>query len=376
MIILPSEIPVRTRQSIQQGPPKTIWQMDHPIWQLGFRPFYLLAALFATIAVPLWVVHYLGWMTIAPRIDLNWHMHEMVFGVVVAVIIGFLFTAAKNWTDRWTPRKTQLAALAALWLAGRLAMLFAPPVLAALIDALFIPCAAWPLFRVMQQSGNRRNYFLIGLLGLLTISNLLFHASVFGWIHVASMLPIQAAICVIVVIESVIGTRVIPMFTRNGAPGVNPIVHPVRDWITLALLVAASLAYLFALPAVISATLAVLAASALLFRLFSWQAHRTLHVPLLWILHLSFSWIPIGFYLLALAELNVVTVSAAFHALTVGSMAGLILGMMTRTSLGHTGRKLIARKIDVAIYGSIQLGALTRVLASLIGMSSTAPYKP
>jgi len=163
----------------------------------------------------------------------------------------------------------------------------------------------------------------------------------------------------------VIGTRVIPMFTRNGAPGLTPVVHQLRDQITLALLVSASLAWIVNLPAAISASLAVVAASALLLRLFAWQGHRTLHVPLLWILYLSYAWIPVGFYLLALGELRLIDYSAAFHALTVGSMAGLILGMMTRTSLGHTGRKLMVGKIEITLYVLIQLGAVFRVLAAL-----------
>lgn len=364
-------IPITTiKPTAPDGKPR-LWQAGHPVWQMGFRPFYLLAAVFAALAIPLWLARYLGWATgwatEWPQLDLNWHMHEMVFGMVLAVIIGFLFTAAKNWTELWTPRGTHLAALAGLWLAGRLAMLFASPLLAALIDALFIPLAAWPLYRVLRQSGNTRNLFLIVLLGLLTVANLAFHAARLGWLHIATVAPVQIAILIVVVIESVIGTRVIPMFTRNGAPGVQPIVNPRRDQITLGLLVAASLAWIAGLPALLSATLALLAGAALLYRLFAWRAHRTWRFPLLWILHLSTAWIPVGLVLLALAELDIVSVSAAFHALTVGSMAGLILGMMTRTTLGHTGRMLIAGKIEIAIYVLIQLGAVSRVLAALNG---------
>jgi uncharacterized protein involved in response to NO len=358
-------ISIKTTPLAAQTDSSIIVKNRYPLWQLGFRPFYLLAALFAAFAVPVWVARYLGWITVLPQIDLNWHMHEMVFGMVIAVIIGFLFTAAKNWTELWTPRNEYLIVLVGLWMAGRVAMLFAPPMWAAMIDALFIPCAAWPLFRVLQKSGNKRNLFLIGLLGLLTLANLLYHAAILGRFSLAPMQLVQTAILIIVVIESVIGTRVIPMFTRNGAPGVQPIVHLRRDQITLALLVAASLAWVIDLPVNISASLAVLAASAIVFRLIAWKAHCTLSYPLLWILHLSTAWIPIGFYLLALAECNLVTISAAFHALTVGSMAGLILGMMTRTSLGHTGRKLIARRVDIAMFVLIQLGAVTRALAAL-----------
>lgn len=359
------QILIKISEPDQPAAPSKLWQSTHPVWQLGFRPFYLLAAFFSALAVPLWVAHYLGWITVGAQINLNWHMHEMIFGMVIAVVIGFLFTAAKNWTELWTPRNGYLAALAGLWLAGRCAMLFTPALWAAVIDVLFIPCAAWPLYRVLQKSGNKRNLFFVGLLGMLTLANMTFHAAILDWINLSTMLPAQVAILIVVIIESIIGTRVIPMFTRNGAPGLTPVVHQLRDQITLALLVSASLAWLVNLPPVISASLAIVAASALLFRLMAWQGHRTLHVPLLWILHLSYAWIPVGFYLLALGELHIIAYSAAFHALTVGSMAGLILGMMTRTSLGHTGRKLIVGKIEFVLYVLIQLGAVFRVLAAL-----------
>lgn len=342
----------------------------HPLWRLGFRPFYLLAAGFAALSVPLWIAQYFGWISGWPRVGLSWHMHEMVFGMAVAVVVGFLLTAVRAWTGLWTPRKAHLAALAALWLAGRVAMLTAPPALAAVIDLLFLPFAAWSLYRVLQQAGNKRNLFLVGLLGLLTVANVLFHGAVLGWIKLSPALPIQAAILIIVVIESVIGGRVIPMFTSNGAPGTKPIVHPKRDRITLALMAGASLAWIFGFPAPAVAALATAAACATLLRLIGWKPHRTFRVPLLWILHLSYGWIPIGFFLLALAALKLVSASAAFHALTVGSMAGLIIGMMTRTALGHTGRPLKAGHAELAMYVLIQVGAVARLAAALdtVGM--------
>jgi uncharacterized protein involved in response to NO len=348
--------------------------LDHPVLRLGFRPFYLLAAAFAALAVPLWMASYFGALPGWGQLGVGWHMHEMVFGMAIAVIIGFLYTAGRTWTGLWTPTKGHLAALAALWLAGRLAMLFAPAALAAVVDLLFLPCAAWPLYQVLARSGNRRNLFLVVLLGLLALANAAFHGIVLGQFSLAPTLPIHAAILIIVVMESVIGARVIPMFTRNGAPGSKPVVHPLRDKITLALLVLASLAWVAGLAAPVVALLAAGAAGGTLLRLAGWQPQRTLGVPMLWILHLSYAWIPIGFFLLALAALKLVSASAAFHALTVGSMAGLILGMMSRTALGHTGRPLLATHLDVAMYGLIQAGAIVRVAAAfdVFGMRNAA----
>jgi uncharacterized protein involved in response to NO len=348
------------------------WQAEHPLWRLGFRPLYLGAALFAALAMPLWIAQYLGWMQGWLHVGLAWHMHEMVFGMVAAVVVGFLFTAGRAWTGLWTPRRGQLAALAGLWLAGRVAMLAAPAPLAALVDLPFLPLAAFAMYRVLSQSGNKRNLFLVVLLGALTAANAVFHAAQLDWITLAPAAPIQAAILIIVLIESVIGARVMPMFTRNGAPGSDPVVHERRDRIALGLTVAAVLGWVLHLPAPAFAGLAFAAACAIALRLAGWKPHRTIHVPLLWILHLSYAWIPVGFLLLALAALGVVSASAAFHALTVGSMAGLIIGMMTRTSLGHTGRPLAAGWAEVSMYVLIQLSALARLCAA-IGPDSVRP---
>jgi uncharacterized protein involved in response to NO len=340
------------------------WLPGHPLWRLGFRPFYLLAALLAAVAVPAWVAQYYGWID-WPRLGLGWHMHEMVFGMAVAVIVGFLLTAVRAWTGLWTPREGHLAALAGLWVAGRVAMLTAPPWLAALVDLAFLPAAAWPLLRVLRRAGNKRNQFLPVLLMLLAIANALYHAATLGWVALSPVAPVEGAILIIVLIESVIGARVIPMFTRNGAPGTTPLVHERRDNVTLGLTAATVIGWMLPLPPEAFAGIAFAAGCAALLRLAGWQPQRTLHVPLLWILHLSYAWIPIGFFMLALAALHVVTPSAAFHALAVGSMAGLIIGMMTRTALGHTGRPLKAGAAETAMYCLIQAGALARVCAAV-----------
>jgi uncharacterized protein involved in response to NO len=345
------------------NPSASLWL--HPVLRLGFRPLYLLAALFAALAVPLWTAQVAGHLHGWAQLGVAWHMHEMVFGFAIAVVVGFLYTAGRTWTGLWTPREGQLAMLAALWLAGRAAMFALPPLPAALVDALFLPCAAWPMYSVLKQSGNTRNLFLVGLLGLLALCNAAFHGAVLGWLKLAPAAPVQAAILIIVVIESVIGGRVIPMFTRNGAPGSTPQVRPALDKFALGALACASLAWVAGLPAVLTAPLCLVAGAAALVRLAGWQPRATLRVPLLWILHLSYGWIGVGFILLAGASAGLLPASAALHALTVGSMAGLIIGMMTRTSLGHTGRPLKAGRAEVAMYLLIQLGGLARLAAGV-----------
>ncbi|MRW93531.1 NnrS family protein [Duganella sp. FT80W] len=344
-------------------------QAGHPLWRLGFRPFYLVAASFAALAIPLWIAQYFGWLApvsgLGLHIGYSWHIHEMVFGMAAAVVVGFLYTAGYNWTGLWTPRRGKLAALVALWLAGRIAMLVAPPLAAAIVDWLFLPAAAWPLFRVMRQANNQRNYFLVGLLVLMALANAVFHAIALGWLALAPSAPVEAAILVIVMMEAAIGTRVIPMFTRNGAPGTQPLVQPKLDRVSLGLLAASAVGWVAQAPVWLFAPIALSAAALVLLRLWRWQALRTLAVPLLWIMHLSYAWIAAGLVLLALARLQLTTASAGFHALTVGSMAGLIMGMITRTTLGHTGRPLKAGRAERWMFVLIQLSALARVASAL-----------
>ncbi|MES3020631.1 MAG: NnrS family protein [Pseudomonadota bacterium] len=340
-----------------------LWAGAHPVWALGFRPFYLLAAALAALAIPLWLAKYLGWMHGWPQVGLAWHMHEMVFGMAVAVVVGFLFTAGRNWTGLWTPRGTRLALLALLWVLGRVAMLAAPAWLAAAVDMVFLPMAAWSMFRVLHQSGNKRNMPLVGLLGLLALANGLFHAALLGWVGISPVVPVHAAILVIVMIESVIAGRVFPMFTNNGAPGAGAKNHPRVDKAALALTAAAGLGLVAGVQGWPMLALAGCAGAASLWRLAGWKPLRTLRNPLLWILHLGYAWIGVGFILLGLAAVGIGTASTAFHALAVGSMAGLIIGMMTRTTLGHTGRMMAAKRAEPAMYGLIQAGALLRVLA-------------
>ncbi|APA68653.1 NnrS family protein [Janthinobacterium sp. 1_2014MBL_MicDiv] len=368
--------PISEPSSPAAAPGAAPWHARHAVWQLGFRPFYLLAALFAAVSIPLWLASYAGLLQGGLHVGLGWHMHEMVFGFALAVIVGFLYTAGRNWTGLPTPHGAPLMALAGLWLAGRMAMLcltgpLAP--MAALVDWLFLPLATYPLYRVLRRSGNTRNLFLVGLLALLALANGLYHAAALGWLSLSLFLPVQAAILIIVLIESVIGARVIPMFTRNGAPGSTPVASPKRALMAAACMALASIAWLAGAPAWATAPLALAAGAMSLANLLAWQPRRTLRVPLLWILHLSYAWIGIGFALLALASWQLLPASAAFHALTVGSMAGLIIGMMTRTTLGHTGRPLKAGRAEAGMYWLVQLGALARLLAAVGPTPSVLP---
>ncbi|MCA1246100.1 NnrS family protein [Massilia sp. MS-15] len=335
----------------------------HPFLALGFRPFYLLGAAFAGVAAPAWTASYLGWQGM-PRLDLLWHMHEMLFGFVIAIVIGFLYTAGRNWTGLWTPRGLPLAALVALWLAGRAAMALLPALPAAAVDVLFLPLAGLPLYRVIRRSGNTRNLVMVVLLAVLAAANAAYHASVLGLLPLSPMQPLYAAIVAVVVIESVLGGRVIPNFTANAVRGVRTRSDPRLEKLSLALTALTGLAWA-ALPLSLPLALLALAAAVVqLLRMALWKPLCTLRQPLLWILHLSYAWIPLGFVLLALACFGLVPQSAAVHALTVGAMGGLIIGMITRTALGHTGRMLRAGRPETAMYLLLQAGVLARLVAA------------
>lgn len=335
----------------------------HALWALGFRPFYLLSAAFAAVSVPAWLASYYGIPGF--HVDLAWHIHEMMFGFATAVVIGFLYTAGRNWTGLWTPRGNTLAAIALLWLAGRAAMFWGSPAFGAMVDVLFLPVAAWPMYRVLQRSGNTRNMILIALLALLAAANAAFHGARLGWLAISPLAPVHAAIVIVVVIETVIGGRIIPNFTANAVPGTKPVINARTDKAALVLTAAAGLAWMAGIAGTAGALVSIAAALAQAVRLAGWKPLATLRNPLLWIMHASYAWIPVGFALLAMSQLGLVAASAAVHVLGVGAIAGLIVGMITRTALGHTGRPLKAGAPETAMYVLIQLGVLLRLAAAL-----------
>lgn len=331
------------------------------LWALGFRPFYLLAALFAAIAVPVWAVAYSGGIEL-PIPGMWWHAHEMIFGFAVAVIIGFLFTAGRNWTGLDTPAGPPLAALAALWLAGRLAMAFGSGAWVAIVDMVFLPVAAALLLRVLIKAKSRRNYFVGVLPALLALANLVFHLAVFGVLAVDPLMAMHLALGLIVVLETIVGGRVIPMFTFNAVRGIKQWRDSRLDW---AAAIATGVALLlWALGAGMWAGAVSLVAALLqALRLGGWNPWATRGAPLLWVLHLAYLWIPLGLALIALTQFGVLPRSAGIHALAIGATGGLIIGMITRTALGHTGRMLVAGPVETAAYALVLLAALVRVLS-------------
>ncbi len=344
------------------------------LFELGFRPFYLGAALFAALAVPVWLWIWASGAEPMPIPGLLWHAHELVFGFAAAVVAGFLFTAVRNWTGLPMPHGLSLGLFFALWLAGRIAMAsFYHPV-TVLLDVAFLFALAIALARKFLRARNTRNWPLVGVVSALGVSNLAFHGGLLGWWSLSALAAVEAGLMFIVLLECIIAGRVIPGFTANALPGLWQFRRVWLDRAAIgftaaafALELTASFAAVSTPALVVSAGFVALVAAGLqAARLIGWNPWATRTKPILWILHVSYAWIPLGLALLALAAFGWAPRVAAVHALAVGSMAGLILGMMTRTALGHTGRPLRAGLGEVAAYGLIQLGALIRVGAALV----------
>jgi uncharacterized protein involved in response to NO len=338
-----------------------------PLLRLGFRPFYLGTALLACLSVPLWITVFLGhvpWQLPVP--PLLWHAHEMLFGFAAGVVVGFLLTAVKAWTGLETARGPLLGALALLWLAARLAALVAPYPVYAALDMALLPAAAAVLLRVLLKAGNKRNIPLVSLLLMMAAANLAFHLSVLGAIALPAMTALYAELALILMVVCVITGRVVPMFTRNVTPGL--VIHVSRRF-ELSLLACTALALaLWVLSAPAPVVLAASLAAAVLHavRLWSWHPLVTRKRPILWILHASYAWLPVGFALLALAQLGWVPQTLAVHAFAVGVIGGLIIGMVTRTARGHTGRLLQASHGEVAAYALVMAAAVLRVLVPAV----------
>jgi uncharacterized protein involved in response to NO len=337
------------------------------LWALGFRPFYLLAALLAALSIPLWALQATGHLDHAYLRGPAWHAHEMLFGFALAVIVGFLFTAGRNWSNQPTPTGGALAAIAALWVLARLLVLSPWPLAAAAANVAFPLVAAWGLGRALWAGRNRRNYFFVGLLVLMALAAALFHAVQMGALALPGTLGLTIGLDIVLLIMAVMGGRVIPMFTNNGVPGAGAQVRREVERMAIGSVVALLVADL--LPGLASveliALIAMAAAIAHAVRWALWRPWKTLRTPLVWVLHLAYVWIPLHLLLRALAAFGWAAPSPAIHALTVGAIGGLTIGMMTRTARGHTGRPLRADRADVAAYLLVAAAALVRVLLPL-----------
>jgi uncharacterized protein involved in response to NO len=337
----------------------------------GFRPFFLLAALFAVAVVPLWLLVIVGLVRPNTYVDpTTWHAHEMVFGFVGAVIAGFLLTAIGNWTQRETLVGWPLVALSGVWVLGRAGMALAgslPRGLPALLDLLFLPLLIAALARPLVAAKNRRNFVMLLVLAALFAANVVVHLDALGFLPLGSARrACLVGIDVVVLVVLIIAGRVFPMFTRN-ATGVTTIRSvPFLDVGAVAAMALLTVAGAFAPDTRLTATLAGIAAVLAAARAMRWGGRHSVRHPMLWILHAGYVWLTLGLLLRAAAGFGfAVPGSLATHALTVGAVGSISLGMMSRVALGHTGRPIVASRPVAWAFGALTLAAVARVLVPL-----------
>ncbi|MFI5399122.1 MAG: NnrS family protein [Candidatus Binatia bacterium] len=338
------------------------------LFALGFRPFFLVAALAAVALIALWLADYGGALSVQTYYGgTNWHGHEMIFGYAAAVVAGFLLTAVRNWTSMDTLRGGPLGALLALWIAGRLAPFAAgvvPGWLIAAVDLTFLPALTASLALPLLRRRQWRNLPFVPVLLLLAFANALVHLDVLGVIPGRATTGLYLGVDVLVLLIAVIGGRVIPFFTQRALPGAQPRMWRPVEWVSISAV--AALAVLRAVPFAPKLTLALAAVAALVHavRLWGWSDRRLWSVPLLWILYAGYGWVVIGFALEALAAAAVIWPQLALHAFTTGAIGTLTLGMMARVALGHTGRSLHAAPAVVAAFVLVNVAALLRVFGA------------
>jgi len=347
-----------------------------PVLSAGFRPFFLLGAIQAGLAILVWLPMFYGELRLtsafAPR---DWHVHEMLYGYLPAIITGFLFTAIPNWTGRLPIQGTPLLALVMVWIAGRLGVTFSAETswwVAMLIDASFLALVALAAAREIIAGRNWRNLAVVLLVLILLGGNVGFHLEA-HYVGAADH-AIRIGIAVVVLLISLIGGRIIPSFTRNWLvrdnPGRLPVPFGRFDRIAIALGALALLSWIVAPDRGVSGIALALAGLLHLVRLARWAGDRTLGERLLVIMHVGYFFVPLGFLLNALAAFGYVPPSAGIHAWMAGAAGIMTLAVMTRATLGHTGQRLTASPATQAIYAAIVVAALARVCAVLDGADS------
>lgn len=333
----------------------------------GFRPFFLFAGIWAALALSIWVTALATGQHLPSRMfGADWHIHEMVFGYSSAVMAGFLLTAIPNWTGRMPVVGWPVAALVGLWIAGRLAIAlsdFLHPFIAALIDVGFLVVFGVVIAREILAGKNWRNLKVLGLVLVLTIANVLFHWESYNS-QAYSGYGVRLGIGTVIFLIMLIGGRVIPSFTRNwmARHGVDafPIANNRFDTIAMGFSGLAIMAWVAAPAFLGTQALSLIAAALHTIRLARWFGWRTLKEPLVTILHVAYLFIPLGFAMLALGDPLQIP-----HAWMVGAVGGMTMAMMTRVSLGHSGRALQSNAGIVTIYTAILTAAIFRITSEV-----------
>jgi uncharacterized protein involved in response to NO len=346
------------------------------VFSYGFRPFFLGAALFAGVAIPVWILVLAGVgdsTFLYPARD--WHVHEMVFGFLPAVITGFLLTAIPNWTDRPPIRGYELVLLFTLWLAGRLliAIPWFTPLVSAVIDVGFLVAVAGLVWREIAAAKSWDRTPMGVLVSLLACANILFHVLTLSGI--AADHTERAAIGMVMMLLALIGGRLIPTFTDELLDGSGRAERPASfsryDGLSIALVGLAVVSWIVQPHAMVTGWIFVTAGLANLGRLARWYGWLTWREPLVLILHVGYGWFALSLLILGGSILGIgLPAEDAVHAFTAGAVGAMTLAVMTRASLGHTGRPRHAGPLTVCIYMLVNVGAVLRVFGPMTGLST------
>jgi len=345
-------------------------------FSFAFRPFFFCGALFAGLAIPVWVALFTGHLVLPSADPMRWHAHEMLFGYLGAVIGGFLLTAIPNWTGRLPVSGAPLAGLLGFWLLGRIgAVLQATgvigPAVGIVLELLYWVALSGAAFREIIAGNNKRNLPVVAMITAFALADVVTFLP--DWTEADPMLGARLAIALAAALISLIGGRITPSFTRNwlakekGEP--FPAAFGRIDKAAVALTLLGMLGWALWPEAPWAGALLLAAALMQAIRLVRWQGQRTLQEPLVVILHLGYLWVVVALIALGTSAIapSVLTGNAALHAMTAGAVGTMTLAVMTRATLGHTGRALVADLGTRAIYVLVTLGALLRV---------TAPWLP
>lgn len=368
----------QTGAHTNDGVPRDVSRIGPVLFSYGFRPFFLGSGLWAILAMALWLALITGRILFMESYGAsNWHAHEMLFGFAPAVLAGFLLTAVPNWTGSLPLSGMPLAALFTLWCAGRIALLASDStgvIVAAAIDGLFLPALLAVCTQPVVAARKWKDLKVLGGLLALALANGLFHIAAIGGSDTAVASRLGTAAYVVLVM--IVGGRVLPAFTRNwlARSGRTDFPVPYNRFDSIALLagVGAFSAWTLAPLHPVTAVSGLIAAVLHGIRLYRWRGWTVLPEKLLAVLHVAYAFVPLGFLAVALAASGVIGERSALHLLSVGAIACMMLAMMTRASLGHTGRALAASRPTVMSYVALVLCALLRPFGEILPEAGAA----
>jgi len=339
----------------------------------GFRPFFLMAGIFAVIVVPVWVWSLTGGP--APRGVLGgmaWHAHEMIFGFTVAVLSGFLLTAVENWTGQPTLRGPALLGVAGVWAAARMALSW-PGWIGPALDLTVLPLVAMGIGRPLWQTRNLRNLPFVALLAGLWLANLIVYLEAASVVPGSTAVAHRVAVHLIAVIILVVAGRIVPLFTRNAtgdervhrlatvdrvAIGATLVLAGLQPWSTTSF----------------TGVVAGVAGAATLVRMWGWWSPGVWSRPLLWVLHIGHAAVGLGLMMSALAAIGVPVGPSALHLITVGGIGLLTIGMMARVSLGHTGRPIMVGTPVTTAFMAVALATVVRAFGPMLDPARTSTW--